>query len=74
MTLGNYVYVIIIFYIIKYEVSGFIICMHPSYMQTLVEAAKNVLAVHSTYLELSLIVDTHSFDIVLSLFVDPLRV
>ena len=74
MTLGNYVYVIIIFYIIKYEISGFIICMHPSSMQTLVEAAKNVLAVRSTYLELSLIVDTHSFEIVLSLFVNPLRV
>ena len=44
-TLGNYVYLIIILYIFKYEVSGFIICMHPSSMQTLVEAAKNVLAV-----------------------------
>jgi hypothetical protein len=42
---GNYVYIIIIFYIITYEVQGFIICMHPSSMQTLVEAAKNVLAV-----------------------------
>jgi hypothetical protein len=73
-TLGimfNYLYYY--YYTLYYSVSGFRV--HYEYasivIETFVEAAKNVLAVHRTYLELWLTTDEHSCCTVLYLVCEP---
>ena len=64
MDFGNYVYLpyYYYYYTLYYSVSGFRV--HYEYasivIETFVEAAKNVLAVHRTYLELWLTTNEHS--------------